>query len=58
MIEKARERLQAMAESVAASDFPPNYDNDKVCRYCDFQDLCRRKESPRVDRGEEDGNGS
>jgi len=58
VIEKARERLQAMAESVAASDFPPNYDNDKVCRYCDFQDLCRRKESPRVDRGEEDGNGS
>ena len=58
VIEKAGERLQAMAESVAASDFPPNYDNVAVCRYCDFQDLCRRKESPRVDRGEENGNGS
>ncbi|NLO57065.1 MAG: PD-(D/E)XK nuclease family protein, partial [Thermovirga sp.] len=47
--------LSEMAKAVKDSTFPPNYSNDKVCRYCDFQDLCRRKESPRVAQGEEDG---
>lgn len=47
--------LSEMAKAVKDSTFPPNYSNDKVCRYCDFQDLCRRKESPRVAQDEEDG---
>jgi hypothetical protein len=28
------------------ADFPPDYTNTEVCRYCEFQEICRRKESP------------
>jgi len=56
-ITEADNKLHEMAKAVNDSTFEPNYFNDNVCRYCDFQDLCRRKESPRVAQGEENGQG-
>ncbi len=56
MIFLASETLGAMASSVTDSDFPPNYSNSGVCRYCEFQEVCRRKESPLTPAGE-GGNG-
>ena len=56
MISLASETLGAMSVSVTESRFPPDYTNTEVCRYCEFQEICRRKESP-VTVSAEEGNG-
>ena len=56
MVSRARETVMAMAKAVMESSFPPNYSNVNVCRYCEYQDLCRRKESVGAAPAEDDGN--
>ncbi|HPQ78312.1 MAG: PD-(D/E)XK nuclease family protein [Thermovirgaceae bacterium] len=54
MVSLASETLGAMSVSVTESRFPPDYTNTEACRYCEFQEICRRKESPVTPPAEEE----
>lgn len=54
-ISSAEDVLAKMAESVSEGKFPPNYENTQVCRYCDFQGLCRRGEASGAGGDDDDG---
>ncbi len=55
MIASAGETLAKMAESISGEKFPPNYENTQVCRYCDFQELCRKSEVAGAGGDDDDG---
>lgn len=55
MISSADETLVKMAESISREKFPPNYENTQVCKYCDFQGLCRRGEATGAGGDDDDG---
>ena len=55
MIASAEGTLAEMAGSISGGKFLPNYENDQVCRYCDFQGLCRRGEATGTGGDDDDG---
>ncbi|MDO9508035.1 MAG: PD-(D/E)XK nuclease family protein [Thermovirgaceae bacterium] len=55
MVASAEETCANMAKSISEGKFPPKYDNYQVCRFCDFQGLCRRGEAAGAGGEDDDG---